>query len=256
MEELIKYYELADKYIHWEHLILVGTFMFYVILWLTLLTGFHKKSHSFIEHYSRFLAVIPFWVLFSYQSVLIAFPKAEDIYLNKVDSQELILINNTDETASFSFFAKRKDSGTWDPVLEGDGWVSTHYFEIEPQNRKTADLFLDTAVYSSYLVELHNGDSNLDFGVKLKSNFVPKKIFVKDIQDEIMLDLDLNFLPLIKKALYFLLAIFFLWYHYPLILQKRKRRRFILLGGLLTLYCIFNLLNIARSVFLKDIIGI
>lgn len=255
--------ELLDPYIiyqgyqiHWINSILIGSFVIYFVLWLTLLTGFHKRANSFLEHYLRFLIVVPFWLLFVLNTIEFIVPNFSTIYLKQPISKKIDIINNSADEAGVSFWLENKADLTWKRIEPGIGWLSLDLFSVEKGKYKTAEIVLDTSKYSGVLIEYNIPSSDRTYGIKLRANDVPVKIFTDELKDEILLDLDRNFTYEYYKMLIFGFAIIFLWYHYGLIMRRKRRRRFLIFGGLLTLYCFFCLFILSRTVFFKDIFGI
>ncbi|MDC1068245.1 hypothetical protein OAQ99_03695 [Candidatus Kapabacteria bacterium] len=256
MELLDTYINIEGYLINWELSIIVGSFMVYFIYWITSLTGFHKKANSFFEHYFRLILIVPFWLLLIVYTFDITVPNIALEYITPTIEKKVEIENNLDSKSEFSFFLKHKDSNNWRHINDGLGLFSMDMFYVEANANKEARILIDTSKYDSFLISYYPSNSDLQYGLKLRANDVPVKIFTKELQDEVLLDFEKDFETEIKKGVVFLLAIFFLWYHYGLLVRRVHRRIFMIVGLLFSLYCGFNVYLMLRVIFLKDFFGV
>lgn len=255
MEFLNPYINISNIEFNWVNLILVGSFIVYFILWLTLLTGFHKRANSLPEYLLRNFLIIPFWLLFVLNVLESTVP---NLHLNFKETQkkEIEIINQTKESVNFSFFLENTKEKVWKPAYVGFQYFSIDYFNLKAESEVSSYIEIDTSKYDDVLVKMILPDSDRKYGIKIKGNEVPTKLYVSELKDEILLDLDHDFSFQYYKIIVFSMAIFFLWYHYGLLLRKVHRRRFIIFGSLITIYCLLMILIYSRTIFLKDIIWI
>lgn len=255
MEPIFDFYQAEKSYINWENLIIALSFVVYLVLWTTLLTGFMKKANTFIGHYARLLLIFPFWVLFTLHLVDLIYPNLNEILSSKYKKKIIQVINDNDAKATFSFFAQTLE-GEWEPIVPNKGWFYLEYYDIDNDESKEYELYYDDQKHNAILMKYLPKNSNLAYGIKLKTNNVTAQIFTSNLRDNILLDFEKNHSFFYKKIIVFGLAMIFVWYHYGLILRSYLRRRYLFFASFISLICLFSIFNLLRLVFLKDIIRI
>lgn len=230
-------------------LVMIISGIAYLIYWYLYFKQIRANAIKLSEEIIKFILLVPFWLVFTFQILQITFPELENLWTKKVVNQKISFKNKSRDKKSYYFIGKNIVDKEWEAAYPLRNFHNRNRVLFTPLER--ADVYFKGNKYSQIIMVSSNEKKKIaDTMLFAKAFEIPDariSVYDDEFSDSILKKVKTDNSEIYKNIILILIALAGVWYQLLMINIQRNQYIFAGFATIFSLYCLYLLINYIQT---------